>query len=135
MVNILSETTFSITDLFRLLGVPPRVQILQVIGNGEACVCHLEAWLGLRQALISQHLMALREAGLVSTERKGRNIYYRVANPALLALVVQAAAMLGEQPVPEKPINACPCPKCNPGLDDQLTCDIPTRKKKKEQIC
>ena len=49
-------------QLLHLLGQAERLSILLAIGNGEACVCHLEAALGLRQAYISQHLMTLRQA-------------------------------------------------------------------------
>ncbi len=58
-----------------------RIQILLAIGDDEACVCHLEAVTGMRQAVISQHLMLLRKAGLVTPNRAGRNIYYRLKNP------------------------------------------------------
>jgi ArsR family transcriptional regulator len=58
-----------IAFLLRVLGQPERLSILLLIGKGEACVCHLEAALGLRQAYISQHLMALREANIVIARR------------------------------------------------------------------
>jgi ArsR family transcriptional regulator len=45
---------------------PQRVAILLTIGMGEACVCHLETALGWRQAYISQHLMALRKADILT---------------------------------------------------------------------
>ncbi|MGD0707980.1 MAG: metalloregulator ArsR/SmtB family transcription factor [Anaerolineaceae bacterium] len=114
----------SVTRIFHELSQPARLQILLMLGEGEACVCHLESYLGLRQATISQHLMALRDAGLVTTHRDGRNIYYVLSNPHLLDIVHQAAALLdipGKQLVPPmKPLTPCPCPHCNPG---KLTCD------------
>ena len=104
-----------IAEIFHVLGQPARVQILLTIGSGEACVCHLEAYLGLRQALISQHLMVLRDVGLVTTTRDGRNIYYRLAQPGLLELVRQAARMAGLALVePQEAKSSCPCPHCNP---------------------
>jgi len=115
-MNILSPSPEEqIAEFFRVLGQPVRVQILQTIGSGEACVCHLEAHLGLRQALISQHLMLLRDAGLVTTTRDGRNIYYRLARPELLDLVRQAARLTGlAVEEPGEPKSPCPCPHCNP---------------------
>jgi ArsR family transcriptional regulator len=114
-MNILSlSPEKQIADFFRVLGQPVRVQILLTIGRGEACVCHLEAYLGLRQALISQHLMVLRDAGLVTTTRDGRNIYYRLAQPELLELVHQAARLTGPAVEgPGEPKSPCPCPHCN----------------------
>ncbi|NWG07099.1 MAG: winged helix-turn-helix transcriptional regulator [Chloroflexi bacterium] len=48
-----------ISPLLSAIASPQRIAILLAIGTGEACVCHLEASLGWRQAYISQHLMAL----------------------------------------------------------------------------
>jgi DNA-binding transcriptional ArsR family regulator len=115
--NVSSEETLS--GLFRVLGQPARVQILLVIGSGSACVCHLEAYLGMRQALISQHLMVLRESGLVDTRREGRNIYYHLTRPEILGLVRSAASLTrldwGEfENGLSRPLNPCPCPHCNP---------------------
>ncbi|MEK7328155.1 MAG: metalloregulator ArsR/SmtB family transcription factor, partial [Chloroflexota bacterium] len=73
--------------LFKVLMHPVRLAILNVLRDGEACVCHLEAALGYRQAYISQQLMVLREAGLVEDRREGWNIYYRVAKPEVFAVI------------------------------------------------
>ncbi len=81
----------------------------------------------MRQAAISQHLMALRNAGLVVHQRHGRNIFYRLANPALFDALCQVAAALGlpaeelEQ-MATLPIAGCCCPHCNPLLDPDLAC-------------
>ena len=79
-VNISPELSVPLAETFRLMGQPVRIQILLTIAKEEACVCHIEAALGIRQAVISQHLMVLRDAGLVATNRDGRNIYYRLSN-------------------------------------------------------
>ncbi len=60
--NQTPATALLISNIFRQLSQPSRIEILLAIGEGEACVCHLEAKLGMRQAYISQHLMALRDA-------------------------------------------------------------------------
>lgn len=126
MTNISSSTQpeEQLAEIFRMLAQPVRIQILQVIGNGECCVCHLEAYLGHRQAAISQHLMALRDAGLVVTLREGRNIYYRLVDPNLLNIIQSAAAIKGlpeNQPADrfQNPMTPCPCPKCNPTNQEQ----------------
>jgi len=72
-----------------LIGQPARIQILMAIGTQDAYECHLEAVLGLRQACISQHLMALRDANLVSMRRAGRNIYYSLTQPEILYVINQ----------------------------------------------
>ncbi|MBN2258632.1 MAG: helix-turn-helix transcriptional regulator [Anaerolineaceae bacterium] len=111
-----------LADLFQLIGQPIRIQILLAIGECEACVCHLEAVTGMRQAVISQHLMLLRKAGLVSPNRAGRNIYYRLENPALLELIKTAAMSLGLDPAEIEGMlhgkaPGCPCPRCQASPD------------------
>ena len=102
-----------LSSLFQTLSVPPRLEILLAIGDSEACVCHLEAALGYRQAYISQHLMALREAGLLEARREGRFIYYRLAEQRILDVLKLAGEMSGA-PVELHPIHlfSCKCPNC-----------------------
>ena len=101
-----------LAELFSLLGNPARLQILLFLGEGEACVCHLKDALSQRQAYISQQLMILRRAGLVSAARKGRNIYYRVARPEVLEIVHASAILRGiTLPLPKIPDTpGCPYP-------------------------
>jgi len=101
-----------ISELFQAIGPAARLQILLAVGEGEPCVCHLEATFGWRQAYLSQHLMALRKAGILLTSRQGRNIHYRLSDPRLVGLIRQAAEMKGVA-LPE--LAACPecnCPNC-----------------------
>ena len=116
-----------ISRLLSLIGQPARIQILLIIGAQEACVCHMEAISGMRQASISQHLMALRKADLVTTHRDGRNIFYRLTRPEVLRVIYQAADLLGTDPqeiqqLTVRPVPNCPCPHCNPENDPQLSC-------------
>lgn len=107
-----------VSTLLRAISQPAKVEILLAIGTGEACVCHLEAATGLRQAYISQQLMALRSAGIVTSRRDGRNIYYRLTNLLILDLIDQAIVIsTGRENDPPStgPLNLhgeCPCPKC-----------------------
>ena len=94
-VNISSELSVSLAETFRLMGQPVRIQILLTIAREETCVCHIEAALGIRQAVISQHLMVLRDAGLVAASRDGRNIFYRLAKPGLYEAIYQVAVVAG----------------------------------------
>ena len=74
----------------------------------------------MRQAHISQHLMVLRDAGLVTDRRDGWNIFYRVCKPEIFA-VLDAMSVLSGEPVRQANSNAgkasCPCPKCNPAAE------------------
>jgi len=101
-----------VSNLLQAISPAPRLEILLGIGAGEACVCHLEAMFGLRQATLSQHLMALREAGVVTDRREGRYIFYRLRDPDLLGLVRQAAQLQGMDLPSLAPAPDCNCPNC-----------------------
>ena len=107
-----------ISSLLRAISQPARIEILLAIGSGEACVCHLESATGYRQAYISQQLMALRGAGIVTSRREGRNVYYRLKDQSILELIKDAAKLAHsdelELPAFDPPVlqGECPCPKC-----------------------
>lgn len=115
----LTSSPQKIAKLFRVLGQPSHVELLLIIGAGEACVCHLEAATDWRQAYISQHLMALRSEGLVVTRRDGRNIYYRLQDASVLDLIRKAAGIIGITEVEAardrlaEPLHHCTCPTCS----------------------
>jgi ArsR family transcriptional regulator len=84
----------SISELLQTISAPARLEILLLLGAGEACVCHLEARLGYRQAYISQHLMALRQAGLIDSRREGRYAFYHLLKPEIMPLIQRAAGIV-----------------------------------------
>ncbi|OGO13335.1 MAG: hypothetical protein A2032_04345 [Chloroflexi bacterium RBG_19FT_COMBO_49_13] len=106
-------------NIFKALMHPARLSILEILHEGEQCVCHLEAVLGCRQAYISQHLMVLREARIVEDRRDGARIFYRVTKPEVFDLVKAAMRMsgAGALSVSHSKVKDCPCPKCNPALE------------------
>lgn len=70
-----------LSRLFKAMGDPVRLRLLSLIAShegGEACVCDLSDVFDLSGPTISHHLKVLREAGLISGERRGTWIYYRV---------------------------------------------------------
>lgn len=121
------ETHQAQAKFFKILMHPTRLAILDMLRNSEQCVCHMEAALGLRQAHISQHLMVLREVGLVNDRRDGWNIFYRVAKPEIYQVIDAMSAFSdassGSQTYAATETNqqACPCPKCNPGVQSDKT--------------
>ena len=107
-----------ISHILRMLGQPTRVHILLAIGEGEACVCHLESLLGQRQAYISQHLMALRKENILDTRREGRFIFYSLRDPRILDLIYSAAEVVGVSELEDNledwaaTEQTCVCPHC-----------------------
>jgi ArsR family transcriptional regulator len=115
-----------LSRIFRAISTPARLQILAAIGNGEACVCHLEALLDLRQAYISQQLMEMRDADLVDTRRDGRYIFYRLTEPQLLASLIEIGKLFSipideiESLLNSDPLPQCCCPDCLAQLNPSL---------------
>ncbi len=114
-------------DLLKAISHPTRLAVLDILRDGEQCVCHMEATLGLRQSSISQQLMVLREAGLVEVRRDGLNMYYRVVSPRIYPVLDAAYAAVGRRARPRpshkhgKGRDACPCPKCAAEARPKLT--------------
>jgi DNA-binding transcriptional ArsR family regulator len=73
--------------VFRALADPTRRAIFERLTHGEAAVRDLTSSFQVSQPAISQHLAALRGAGLVSERREGRLVYYRVEPRGLRPLV------------------------------------------------
>jgi DNA-binding transcriptional ArsR family regulator len=112
----------SVAGILQAIDQPARLEILQVIGRGEACVCHLEAVLGQRQAYISQHLMALRDAGVITSRRDGRYVFYRLVDMRVLDLIGLAGSLAGIPPADSSTsqlVQDCPCPQCSTAGGDQ----------------
>ena len=119
IMNITNSTfTDNASAILSVLGNPFRIQLVLALSDQEACVCHLESLLKKRQAYISQHLMALRKAGLLETRRDGKFVYYRLSNPRIVDLIRDAVVISGLnlQGIPEftvnSPLEECICPHC-----------------------
>lgn len=69
--------------MIRLLADPVRARIVELLADGALCTCHLVAELDAKQPLVSHHLRALREAGVVEREPYGRFTYYRLVPEAI----------------------------------------------------
>jgi DNA-binding transcriptional ArsR family regulator len=103
------------TGLLKALSHPARLEIARILRQGEACVCHLEAHLGYRQAYISQQIMVLRKAGLVLERRKGAYVFYRLSDPRvsrLLEVLMPAVTVTRSSRQESRRAMICKCPKC-----------------------
>jgi len=74
-------------SLFRTLGHPARVRILELLRDGEHAVGALQEALGLDSGGTSQHLAALRRIGVVESRREGTSVFYRAADPRVFELL------------------------------------------------
>ena len=82
-LRVQTEEAEMFATLFKALSHPVRVQMLDLIsqGEGQTCACDIERHFELTQPTISHHLKVLRDAGLITSESHGVWVHHRV-NPA-----------------------------------------------------
>jgi len=92
---------------FKALSDPVRLHLLSLVAShagGEACVCEITSDVGVSQPTVSHHLKVLRDAGLLTSQRRASWVYYAVvpetltALSALLRTGVDAAPLVGASP-------------------------------------
>ncbi|MEE1941983.1 metalloregulator ArsR/SmtB family transcription factor [Streptomyces sp. TRM 70361] len=74
--------------MFKALGDPVRLRLFSLVAShvgGEACVCDISD-VGVSQPTVSHHLKKLKEAGLLTSERRGTWVYYKVAPSVVAAM-------------------------------------------------
>jgi ArsR family transcriptional regulator len=81
-------------ELFRVLGHPMRVRIIELLRDGEHSVGDLQTALGLDSSGTSQHLAALRRQGLVEGRREGTSVFYRAKDPRIFQLLESARQII-----------------------------------------
>jgi DNA-binding transcriptional ArsR family regulator len=91
-------------NLFRVLGHPARVRILEILRDGERSVGALQLALGLDSGGTSQHLAALRRIGLVQSRREGTSVFYRVADKRVFDLLGAGQDIISRQLVEQQSI-------------------------------
>src|SRR3954467_13227353 len=86
------------TELLRLPADPTRAAIVSLLAVEQLCTCHLVDELGTTQTNVSNHLRALRQAGVVTAEPAGRFTYYRL-QPEVLEVLARRLGDLAESAV------------------------------------
>ncbi len=81
-------------EVFRALGHPKRVRILELLRGGERTVGDLQQALGLDASSTSQHLGSLRNRDLVTARRDGKNVYYSIKDPRTAELLEVARRLI-----------------------------------------
>lgn len=71
-------------EIFKSLGHPTRLQIVEKLGDGEQCVCVLLEMFDIDMSTLSRHLSVLKNAGVVIDEKRGKNVFYSLRCPCIL---------------------------------------------------
>jgi ArsR family transcriptional regulator, zinc-responsive transcriptional repressor len=84
------------SELLKALAAPVRLAVLVGLDGGPRCVHELVDALQASQPLVSQHLRVLRAAGLVTAQRRGREVAYQLTDEHVRHIVQQAIRHTGE---------------------------------------
>lgn len=96
----------------KVLAHPERLRILDALRRDSECVCHLEALLGKPQPYVSQQLRLLREAGVISDEKQGQNVFYNICDPEMIRWLDVVLGPIDDERAQDESAAACTCPKC-----------------------
>ncbi len=83
-------------ELFKAIAHPTRIEILQLLRNGERCVCDIFPALDIEQPNVSRHLSVLKKEGVVSSRKDGLKVIYRVNDGSIYELLDLATDILKE---------------------------------------
>lgn len=103
----------------KVMGHPVRLQILDMLRQGEICVCHIEQALDKRQAYISQQLMTLRDAELVTSRKDGLRVYYSLIDEQIVELLHVLHGTVASKEI--ELIEGCDCPACSTIVITEIT--------------
>ena len=81
-------------ELFKALGHPARIRVLEVLSEGEQSVGNLQPLVGIESSHLSQQLGILRRAGLVNGRKEGASVIYALADPQMAELLAVAKRLL-----------------------------------------
>lgn len=82
--------------VFSALGDTTRLKMLRLIGDEELCSCEVMAALELTQPTTSHHLAILERAGLLTSKRNGKWVFYKIANPKVQNMVKKGFNLVEE---------------------------------------
>ena len=74
-------------EIFKALGHPARLAMITALGKGERCVCELQELVGSDMSTVSKHLTVLRAAGLVDSDKRGKQVFYSLRLPCTLGFL------------------------------------------------
>ncbi len=73
--------------IFKTIGDPNRLKILEILRNGENCQCEIIPLIEQSQPTVSRHLKLLEEAGLIKSRKEGTRVIYTVVDPHIFNLL------------------------------------------------
>ncbi len=91
----MTETRYQYqAEMLKALAHPTRLQIVDLLKDGEECVCKIVPELQMEQSNVSRHLNILKKEGLVSSRKEGLKVFYRVTDPKVFELINASSELL-----------------------------------------
>ena len=91
------EELYELSDFFKIFGDSTRIRILFSIDKEPLCVCEICAILGMTKSAISHQLKILRQNNLIISERRGKNVYYSLADAHVRDIIEKALEHIEEK--------------------------------------
>ncbi len=81
-------------EVLKALGHPTRLTIVEMLAEGEKCVCEINEHIGADSSTISKHLSLLKKAGILSDRKQGLNVYYKLEVPCVMKFIGCIASVI-----------------------------------------
>lgn len=88
-------------DVFKALGHPTRLAIVDMLADGERCVCDMNEEIDADISTVSRHLAVLRNVGILSSDKRGNQVFYKLECPCITTFYgcVESVISGGSAPV------------------------------------
>lgn len=90
------ELLYDLSDFFKIFGDSTRIKILFALDGSELCVCEIADALGMTKSAVSHQLKTLRQSNLIKAQRKGKNVYYALADTHVKDIIETALEHIRE---------------------------------------
>ena len=94
-------------DIFKALAHPSRLCMVEALAESELCVCELQKLVGADISTVSKHLSVLKEARIVSSEKRGLNIYYSLQAACVTGFITCIEDMIRDDATCRADIASC----------------------------
>lgn len=84
-------------NIFKALGHPTRLRIAEQLQDGEKCVCEFVDEIGTDFSTVSKHLSVLKQAGIIESEKRGKQVFYRLKFPCIMDISSCVAGVIASQ--------------------------------------
>ncbi|NCQ34747.1 helix-turn-helix transcriptional regulator [bacterium] len=82
-------------EVFKALGHPTRLAIVDMLAGGERCVCEINQHIDADMSTVSRHLAVLRNVGILSSDKRGNQVFYRLECPCITAFYGCLESVIG----------------------------------------